>query len=330
MPKRNRKMVALIAAILVAFGAGVLVTYVLVTGSGSDTNPNQEFKPEGLTVSGAVFHVDGDPLVSPTGQYQARALIRMKPAPLGRPDGKSDHVEFEKFKASEVAWMRTRTFLLSVAERAEVARLPLVSQADNKAHAIDQLLGMEWVSPDLLTVSMIGPDPNQLKELLTVFVSLYIAKHVEQTRENASRDADELRITLRVVEDMIKKSRSDAVPGDIRPLLARKAKLEAEQQQAEQKVMSLPIRVELAEGAITSAVSDVTSTFKVTLDTRKANGEAVRTTFAVGKGAKLHTSLRVEGAVPLSNTRVEVKLKPWSSDTKLLLEAAEIRVVEKR
>ncbi len=325
MPKLNRKTATLVAAILTAFGAGALVTYALMTGSGSDAHPNQGFKPEGLTVSGTVFHVDGDPLVTPTGQYQAQALIRMKPTPAGEPDGGSDLDEFEKFKASEVAWMRTRTFLSSVAEQHAVARLPIVALADDKARAIDQLLGMEWVSPNLLTVSMIGPDPNQLNELLTAFTQTYLVQHIKRTREDGSGELHELTLRLWELDNTIKQSRPD-----VAPLLAQKAKLVVEQQQAERKVMSLPVRVELAEGAISAAVSDVTSKFKVSLDTRKANGEAVRTTFEVGKGAKLYTNRWVEGAVPLLNARVEVKLKPWPSDTELLLEAAEIRVIENR
>jgi len=153
---------------------------------------------------GSMFAV-GVWMAMPSGKHQARALIQMRTEAgnaIGRGASQTSEYEFDRFKESELATMKTKQFLSSVAALDVVARQPLVRQADDKARAIEGLLETKPQSPEILAVTMNGDDAVQLKAILTAFVDAYLKRAQDEESEERNR---KLALITAAIADLDKK-----------------------------------------------------------------------------------------------------------------------------
>lgn len=141
----------------------------------------------------------------PSGKHQARALIQMHAeAPnLAAKGGVYRESEFERFKQSELATMKTKGFLSTVAASEGVSRQPLILMADDKARAIEGLMNIKEESPEILAITMNGDDAAQLKAILTGFVETYLNKARDAQNEERTRTLEDVRAKYEKAEKQV-------------------------------------------------------------------------------------------------------------------------------
>ena len=149
----------------------------------------------------------------PSGKHQARALIQMH-AEAPNQTGKAGvyrESEFDRFKQSELATMKTKGFLSTVAASEGVARQPLIAMADDKARAIEGLLSVKEESSEILAVTMNGDDAVQLKAILSGFVETYLSKARDAQHEERNRTLEDIRAKLEKAEKQVAVEREKLV-----------------------------------------------------------------------------------------------------------------------
>lgn len=149
----------------------------------------------------------------PSGKHQVRALIQLRTEipNAGRPGGGYNENEFERFVESELATMKTKVFLTSVADMEEVARQPIIQMADDKARALESLTTFKRATPEIVEVTMNGDDAAQLKILLTNLVNKYVKLASDTQSEERARNLAEIKAKLAKVEKQVEEVRRQLI-----------------------------------------------------------------------------------------------------------------------
>jgi capsular exopolysaccharide synthesis family protein len=150
----------------------------------------------------------------PSGKHQARALIQMhaeSPNLVSRGGGDYRESEFDRFKQSELATMKTKGFLTTVAGHEAVSRQPLIQMAEDKARAIEGLMSIKEESSEILSVMMNGDDAAQLKAILTGFVETYLNQARDAQQEERKRSLEEIKAKLEKAEKQVAVEREKLV-----------------------------------------------------------------------------------------------------------------------
>ncbi len=114
----------------------------------------------------------------PVGKHLARATLLMS-----RPSSGSDAAHRE-FKDDHFQRLKSRNFINTVLDNKEVAELPSVKEADDKARFIEESIEAKWVGDDTLRVSMNGNYAEDLhvilEKLLTSVVETAKSRELQQ------------------------------------------------------------------------------------------------------------------------------------------------------
>ena len=122
-------------------------------------------------------------MVMPSGKHQVRAIIYMR-ATVAK-GAAYDNDAFDRYKESQLANMKTRTFLARVGNLPNVRNLPMME--GDKAGVYESLLVTKFDSPEMLHVKMNGDDKEQLQALLSAFVKLFVEEAKEEERAGLNR-----------------------------------------------------------------------------------------------------------------------------------------------
>jgi capsular exopolysaccharide synthesis family protein len=136
----------------------------------------------------------------PGGKHQVRALVQMKPVVpvLGRPGPDTD---FDSFKQTQVILLRTRALLTRVTSNPKVSRLPMIQERDDPVRYLEDQLKVDWKSPEVLTVTMAGDEPDQMKVVLDTL----LAEYLEDARSDEFKHRERKRKLLEGIRDDLDK-----------------------------------------------------------------------------------------------------------------------------
>jgi capsular exopolysaccharide synthesis family protein len=146
-------------------------------------------------------------MLMPSGKHQANATIQMKSTPAGMAVkfGPGENELFQNFKDEQLALMKNKTFHARVANNRELSKVPSVAalSLEDRIVLYGEPMIFKWVSPEFLSITMNGDNPEMLQSMLKAFVSTYIeeGQSIEKTRLAAEETA--VRISLERIQQQI-------------------------------------------------------------------------------------------------------------------------------
>lgn len=136
----------------------------------------------------------------PGGKHQVRALVRL---PANRPGihHRSPN-EFETFRQDQMLSLRAPDLINHTLNEPSVAGLVTVKASDDPLRMLEEGIGVEVASPSTLSVTLSGERPEDLKTIIDVLVTKYVADST--TVERKVRDE-----TVRKLEALVGKLRDE-------------------------------------------------------------------------------------------------------------------------
>lgn len=138
----------------------------------------------GLAASAGVW------LAFPTGKHVVRALIEMSPD-AGVIERNAYDNNFEGYKKNQEVLIKTRGMLARVVKSRQVSELALIKGQEDPAKWIEDQIQLKWVAPDVVSVSMNGDNPDQLRIILDAVISEYV-KDANTTQKKDRMDRVQL------------------------------------------------------------------------------------------------------------------------------------------
>lgn len=147
-------------------------------------------------------------MASPTGRHSVRALLEMYPD-QGVLDRNAYDNNFENWKKSQEVLIKTRGLLTRVVKSKPVAELSVLAGEDDPAKWVEEQLILKWPAPDVLSVSLNGDNPEQLKQILDALVTEYAKDANEAHRRDRTGRIKMLEAVLTEANDEIKRIELD-------------------------------------------------------------------------------------------------------------------------
>jgi capsular exopolysaccharide synthesis family protein len=121
----------------------------------------------------------------PAGKHQVRTLIEVKPRTdvAGKPMD-----DFDAFRRNQLILIKTRDLATRTVGDPVVNALPTVKTADDPVRFVEKGLKAEFLSPEIMSVSLPGDDIEDLKTILNTLVMKYIEE--VSGSERSDRDVE--------------------------------------------------------------------------------------------------------------------------------------------
>lgn len=156
-------------------------------------------------------------MVMPSGKHRVQATLQFKSTLTNLLGGGNISIaqnEFDVQIDNHKKYMETKGFLDKVASHPEVAQLPLVEAADDKAGVIKDMLTFKRESYEIVTLTLNGDEPEQMQVILRTLVNEYINKDKEDESAQRIRTLKQVKNTLAEVEEKLAKKREEVLkPG---------------------------------------------------------------------------------------------------------------------
>lgn len=156
-------------------------------------------------------------MVMPSGKHRVQATLQFKSTftnLLGGGNITIPQNEFDVQIDNHKKYMETKGFLDKVAARPEVAQLPLIAAAEDKAAAIRDMFTFKRESYEIVTLTLNGDEPEQMQVILKALVEEYVNKGREDERAQRTQTLAQVKETLADVEQKLAKKREEVLqPG---------------------------------------------------------------------------------------------------------------------
>lgn len=149
-------------------------------------------------------------MVMPSGKHQVRATLQFKSTLTNLLGGGNITIPKDDFDVqveNHKKYMETKAFLDKVASRPEVAQLPVMEAAEDKASAIKNMLTFKRESYEIVTLTLNGDEPEQMQVILTTLVNEYLSKDKEDESAQRTRTLKQVKETLAEVEAKLTEKR---------------------------------------------------------------------------------------------------------------------------
>jgi capsular exopolysaccharide synthesis family protein len=130
----------------------------------------------------------------PPGKISARAILRVATfsqylvSPIG------DRADFQNFQKSQVALVKSRGVLDTALKKPGVSQLGIVRAQDNPLDWLERELKVDYsLGPEILSISLNGDDPDELKVLVDVIKNVYLDEFVQKDRIKREQKLDTLK-----------------------------------------------------------------------------------------------------------------------------------------
>jgi polysaccharide biosynthesis transport protein len=139
----------------------------------------------------------------PQGKHQVKALLEVQPNNVNViPGANQQQDNLENYKANQTLLIKTRTLMQRVAQNEKVSKLSIVTQMEDPAKSIDDMVRPRWDS-DILAVTMNGDKPDELKVILDVLVNTFVTDNSETLLKERQNRKD---MYVKVRDDYLRKA----------------------------------------------------------------------------------------------------------------------------
>jgi polysaccharide biosynthesis transport protein len=132
--------------------------------------------------------------VLPAGKHTARSSVELRAA--GPEIGTRTGEDFETFRKNQMFLLKTRDLINRTLADPSVGSLDMVKNADDPVRMLEEGIKVDAaVAPNILTVSLTGDNPDDLKQIISVLVKKYIddaTAHERRSRDERLRKLESL------------------------------------------------------------------------------------------------------------------------------------------
>ena len=151
-------------------------------------------------------------MAMPSGKHMVQATLQFKSTltdSTGEVAVRTPQDQFDVQIDNHRKMIETKPFLSKVAADPEVARLPMIAEADDKAQAIKAAFVFKRESFEIVTLTLNGNEPDQMQVILRVLVAKYIQEKEEETKGQRRESINQLNHSIDDLDTKIKKARDD-------------------------------------------------------------------------------------------------------------------------